>query len=145
MDALTPARPALRLHGRNMNTVSAPDRPPCFTHLNFRSLCLQPPAKLSISLLYVTPQLIELPNASGLGFAFAPQARQLCQAESSSLSYGWIVRLLLLPTPPRGDAVAVGYRPENACLKGTFTPLFSTSICVRLQAHGARASRAPDF
>ena len=36
------------------------------------------------------------------------------QAESRSLSYGLIVHLLRLPTPPRGDAVAVGYRPERA-------------------------------
>jgi hypothetical protein len=44
-------------------------------------------------------------------------------AVSSSLSCGLIVHLLLLPTPPRGDAVAVGYRPENVCLKRTFTSL----------------------
>jgi len=31
--------------------------------------------------------------------------------------------LLLLPTPPRGDAVAFGYRPENVCPKRTFTSL----------------------
>ena len=31
-------------------------------------------------------------------------------AESGSLTYGPIVRLQLLPTPPRGDAVTFGYR-----------------------------------
>ena len=31
--------------------------------------------------------------------------------------------LLLLPTPPLGDAVTVGYGPEIGYLKGTFTPL----------------------
>jgi hypothetical protein len=31
-------------------------------------------------------------------------------AESSSSSYGPIIRLRLLPTPPRGDAVTLGYR-----------------------------------
>ena len=108
-----------------MNTVSVPSRSPCFTHLNFRSLCLQPPSSLSTSLLHVTPQLVGFPNSSGLGFTFTQQARQLCQAESSSLTYGWIVRLLLLPTPPHDDAVAVGYRPENVYLEGTYTPLFS--------------------
>ena len=45
------------------------------------------------------------------------------QAESRSLSYGLIVHLLLLPTPPLGDAVAVGYRPERAYLKRTSTSL----------------------
>ena len=42
-------------------------------------------------------------------------------AESSSLSYGRLPLLLLLSTPPRGDAVTVRYRPEWACLKGTLT------------------------
>jgi hypothetical protein len=110
-----------------VNAVSVPDRSPYFTHLNFRSLCLQPPTSLSTSLLHATPQLIESPDASGLGFAISQQARQHWQAESSSSAYGWIVRLLLLPTPPYGDAVAFGFRPENVCLEGTFTPLFSTT------------------
>jgi hypothetical protein len=90
---------------------------------------------LSPSLLHATPQLVESPNASGLGFTISQQARQLWQAESSSLSYGWNVRLLLLPTPPHDDAVAFGYRPESVYLEGTFTPLFSTINIVRLQAH----------
>ncbi|MBP1599243.1 MAG: hypothetical protein H6Q05_4620, partial [Acidobacteria bacterium] len=47
------------------------------------------------------------------------------------LSYGWIVRLLLLSTPPLDDAVAVGYRPENVCLERTYTPLFSVTDNVR--------------
>ena len=42
-------------------------------------------------------------------------------AESSSFSYGRLLLLPLLPTPPRGDAVTVRYRPEWACLKGTST------------------------
>jgi hypothetical protein len=45
------------------------------------------------------------------------------QTESSSCSYGLVVRLLLLPTPPCGDAVALGYGPESVCPEGTFTPL----------------------
>jgi len=94
-----------------------------------------------MSLSHVTPQLIESPVASGLGFAFTPQARQLWQAESSSLSYRWTVRLLLLPTPSHDDAVAVGYRPENVYLEGTYTPLSSTTTIARSQAHGAPASR----
>jgi hypothetical protein len=57
----------------------------------------------------------------GLGFAIASQARHSRPAESSSLSYGLVVHLLLLPTPPRGDAVAVDYRPESAYLKRTLT------------------------
>ena len=44
-------------------------------------------------------------------------------AVSSSSSYGLVVHLLLLPTPPHGDAVSFGYKPESVCLKGTLTPL----------------------
>jgi hypothetical protein len=39
------------------------------------------------------------------------------------LSYGLVVHLLLLPTPPHGDAVIFGYRPESVYLTGTFTLL----------------------
>ena len=55
---------------------------------------------------------------------FAMIVSRLCPllpAESRSLYYGPIIRLGLLPTPPRGDAVTFDYRPENACLKGTRT------------------------
>jgi hypothetical protein len=62
----------------------------------------------------------------GSGLHLSLAGSPVWSAESSSLSYGWIVRLLLLPTPPHDDAVTVGYRPENVCLKGTCTPLFST-------------------
>ena len=134
MDALTPARPALRFRTGNMNSVSVPSRSPYFTHLNFRPLRLQPPPSLSPPLLHVTPQLVESPDLPGLGFTFPQQAHQIWQAESSSSSYGWAVRLLLLPTPPLGDAVAVGYRPENVYLKGTSTPLFSTMQCALVGA-----------
>jgi len=126
MNALTPAGPASRPSQAD-TPVLVPSRSPCFTHLNFRSLRLQPPPSLSVSLLHVTPQLIESPACTGLGFANSQQARQRWQAESSSLPYGWTVRLLLLPTPSHDDAVAFGYRPENVYLEGTFTPLFSTN------------------
>src|SRR5882672_1118823 len=49
-------------------------------------------------------------------------------AESSFLSYGLVVHLLLLPTPPLGDAVAFGYRPESICLKRTYTSLTSRAL-----------------
>ena len=44
--------------------------------------------------------------------------------ETGSLYYGLVVHLLLLSTPPCGDAVTVGYRPESVCLKWTLTTLF---------------------
>ena len=46
----------------------------------------------------------------GLGFAIESQARRTLTAETGSLSYGLVVHLLLLSTPPHGDAVTVGYR-----------------------------------
>lgn len=99
-----------------------------------------------MSLLHVTPQLTESPACTGLGFTISQQARQLWQAESSSTcAYGWTVRLLLLPTPPHSGAVAVGYRPENVYLEGTYTPLFSFTNNVRSQAHWDAAQRRPDF
>ena len=42
-------------------------------------------------------------------------------AESSSCHYGLPVRLALLPTPSRDNAVTVGYRTEQVILKGTCT------------------------
>jgi len=44
------------------------------------------------------------------GFAFSQPARRHYPAESSSLYCAPPVRLQLLPTPPRGDAVTFGYR-----------------------------------
>ena len=58
---------------------------------------------------------------SGLRHPLAGSPRR--PAELRSSSYGPIVHLRLLSTPPRGDAVTFGYRPENACLEGTCTPL----------------------
>jgi hypothetical protein len=42
---------------------------------------------------------------------------------SHSPCYGPVFHLLLLSTSPRGDAVAVGYGPENLCPERTCTPL----------------------
>ena len=58
-----------------------------------------------------------------LGFAIALQARHDSRPNRVHLRYGLNVHLRLLPTPPRGDAVTFGYRPESACPKGTSTPL----------------------
>ena len=44
-------------------------------------------------------------------------------AELRSSSYGPMIHLRLLSTPPHGDAVTFGYRPESACLEGTSTLL----------------------
>src|SRR6266498_418959 len=62
------------------------------------------------------------------------QARQGYQAESSSSSYGLVVHLLLLPTPPLGDAVAFGFRPESVYLERTCTSLIVRAL--RRTCHG---------
>jgi len=60
-------------------------------------------------------------SLAGLDFAFDRQARRSHPAESSLLSYGLVVHLLLLSTTHRCVAVAFGYRPESVCLERTFT------------------------
>ncbi len=52
-------------------------------------------------------------------------------------SYGPMVHLRLLSTPPRGDAVTFSFRPESACLKGTCTPLIQYTF------RRTRAGRKP--
>ena len=64
----------------------------------------------------------------GQGFTSGSQARRVRQAESSSSSCGLVSHLRLLPTPPLGDAVTFGYRPESVCLKRTCTSL---NVCAR--------------
>jgi len=41
---------------------------------------------------------------------------------------GLVVHLLLLPTPPRGDAVAIGYGLGNVCPRWTCTTLISHAL-----------------
>ncbi len=127
MGALTPVRPALRLICAfalyRMNSGTYTNRSPRFTRVAFLTIP-SPIIRRGLSQLYhATPQLDRSPlvavQASPLGCRLTfPR-----QTESSSCSYGLVVRLLLLPTPPRGDAVAFGYGPESVCPEGTFTPL----------------------
>jgi hypothetical protein len=49
-------------------------------------------------------------------------------------SCGLAPHLRVLPTPPHGDAVPVGYRPESVCLKRTCTSL---NVCARGRTRGA--------
>ena len=77
--------------------------------------------------------LTRYPSADGLpvsgsGLRHFPAGSPRHKAESRSSSCGPIIHLLLLPTPPRDDAVAVGYRPESACLEGTSTLLYARAF-----------------
>ena len=56
------------------------------------------------------------------------------QAETSSSSYGLVTRQRLLSTPPHGDAVTVGYRPENVCLDRSRT---CQTVCARTRTRMA--------
>ena len=67
-------------------------------------------------------------------------------AESSSSTYGLVVLLLLLPTPPRGDAVTVGYMPESDYMRRTCTSLI---VCphrrTRVRIAHQRAAHPTNF
>jgi len=127
MGALTPVRPVLRpIHAfalYRMNSGTYTNRSPRFTRVAFLTIPSPIIRRVLSPLCHATPQLDRFPLLRGPGFTFGMQARHLRQTESSSSSYGLVVRLLLLSTSPRGDAVAIGYGPESVCPKGTFTPL----------------------
>src|SRR5258708_14206911 len=88
----------------------------------------------------------------GLRLWLAGSPRQ--QAESSlrrltgvNLCYGLVVRLRLLPTPPRGDAVTVGYRGARRTPARTCTSLIqrtyrrtSTAASRRLEGRAATSA-----
>ena len=126
MSALTPVRPVLRpihaLASFRMNSGTYSNRSPRFIALVFRPFRLQPSG-------VAHRRFITLPLSSigfrfrGLGFATGMPAFPYHQTESSSFPYGLGVRLLLLPTPPHGDAVALGFGPESVCPERTSTSL----------------------
>ena len=108
-----------------MNTALTTGSSPFFTYAAFGSV--PPPTTshapdaaflLTVTLVPLVPNRISMHSGAHavfsarqavLGFAFRQQARRTCQAESSSLSYGPVLHLPLLPTPLRSGAVRVGY------------------------------------
>ena len=80
-----------------------------------------------------------------------------CLAESCSPGhvsqypcYGPVFHLQQLPTPPHGDAVALGYGPENACPERTYTSLTkhthertSAAHCAARPSHGTGSILCP--
>ena len=64
---------------------------------------------------------VEHSDSDGPGFTIRRQARQTDRPNRVHKSYGLVVLLQLLPTPPRDDAVTFRYRPESAYLKRTHT------------------------
>jgi hypothetical protein len=101
-----------------MNSVPVPGRSPCLTCKAFTTIPPPSTPRTPDVALARYPSAHRAISRLRLSSAGSP----VRQAESSSLSCGLVVHLLLLPTPPRGDAVTVDYRPESVCLKGTSTP-----------------------
>jgi hypothetical protein len=135
MDALTPASPLgssapwiasmnTLLSGRQVSLIHT------LSLLTIPSPTTWPPRW---SLFHATPQR-HRSRFPVLDFALGMQAHRGYPAESSFLSYGLVVHLLLLPTPPLGDAVAFGFRPESVYLERTSTSLSARAL--RRTCHG---------
>jgi len=127
MGALTPVGSVLRpIHAFalfRMNSALVSNRSPRFTASAFLTIP-SPHTRRAPRRRFITLPL----SSTGLRFSRSRLHHVLAGspsrlAESSSSSYGLVVRLLLLPTPPHDDAVTGGYGPESVCPKGTFTPL----------------------
>src|SRR6185295_17744 len=99
-----------------------------------RPFCLQPPHAPHRRFLTLPLSAMGFPCGSGLRPWSVGSPKH--QAESSSSVCGPVSHLRLLPTPPRGDAVIFGSRPESVGLK---------RICTSLNecAHGRTDRRRP--
>ena len=123
MEALTPVGPALRSRTGCLNTVSF-NRQVSLIHASDRPI-IPPPTTLGLppSLSHPTPQRVGLLTPVSPGFATESQARQL----SGRIAFVILRTDRSPPAAPhpasRTDAVAVGYRPERAYLKRTYTSL----------------------
>ena len=122
-----------------MNALLSPPRSPSLWRLTFCPFRPQPPSCLFPSpafaryfsrlgcRVYPPGDLLGRGTAvarSGVHHSFASSPTGL--AESGSLSYGLDVHLQLLPTPPHGDAVTIGYRFRNVKPGGDFHPTDQT-------------------
>ena len=135
MGALTPARGcACGLLNLAHIPCSLPRRSLHFTGITFRALRLQTPHRLLRSLCHLSCQRRRLPAHRGSGLRLSIGSSPVGTAESSSCHYGLPVRLALLPTPPRDDAVTVGYRTETGIPEGDL----HLSDVARLWTHDGR-------
>jgi hypothetical protein len=141
MGALTPVRGrACGLLSLAPSPCDRPHRSLHFTYITFRALRLQPPRRSTRSLWHLSCQRHGLPARHGSGLRQSIGGSPDGKAESSSSSYGLPVRLPLLSTPPRGDAVTVGYRTETGIPQGDF----HLSDVVRLWTHDGRNTPGHD-
>ena len=127
MDALTPARPVLRLSTQNEHRpyngqvslvhMTQASLHSVTKHLTRPTTAFRCPPSVMGSL-----DQRSTPSLSRSGLRLESGGSSLRTAESCShCCYGLHVRLRLLPTPPRGDAVTVGYR-ERASPVGGLPP-----------------------
>ena len=141
MDALTPARPVLRLLKQNERRPfngqvslvhkARPSMHSVTIHLTRPIIAFMLPAQRDglpgscgfratrVRLRGFYQPEASLRSRSGLRLESAGSS--LRAAETCSLYYGLHVRLRLLPTPPHGDAVTFGYR-ERASPGGGLSP-----------------------
>jgi hypothetical protein len=128
MAALTPARARpLPVRSQSSSRSQPAGRSPCFTCMAVNPVP-SPTTQWRHPLAFARyPSAVSTSASVGAGGAGLRQSLADSpphQAESrSSLSYGPESHLPLLRTPPRGDALMFGYRPESACLTRTSTSL----------------------
>src|SRR5262249_11121272 len=89
---------------------------------------------LDVQPLNLTPMRVAPTTLPAVGETLVVALFLQLSGASLSSPGGGLRRLPLLPTPPRSDAVTVGYRPEQVYLKRTCTSLDRT----RSRAHGRR-------
>jgi len=90
----------------------------------FGPFCLQTPECPQHRFLTLPLSSLDFPpEHCGFGLRLWLAGSPLTPAVSSSLSYGRVLHLQLLPTSPHGNAVSFAFRPENVCLKRTSTSL----------------------
>ena len=99
--------------------------------MSFRSFRLQPPDAPCRRFDTLPISAAGFPAWAGSGLRHSLAGSPMRPAESSSSSCRLSVRLRLLSTSSRDNAVSIGYRPENVCLEGTCTLLCHA----RSQAH----------
>jgi len=135
MDALTPARLALRTHARGSEhqPFTGQVSPVHVTRTSMHSITkhLTRPV-IASTLLAQRDRLPEAalmgsPGCSRSGLRLESGGSSQRTAESCSLSYGLHVRLRLLSTPPHGDAVTFDYRERASPGRG-LSPLRSCAL-----------------
>ena len=141
ISALTPARGcACGLLNLAHIPCSLPRRSRHVTCITFRALRLQPPHRLLRSLWHLSCQRRRLPAHRGSGLRLSIGGSPVGTAESSSCHYGLPIRLPLLPTPSRDDAVSVSYRTETGIPEGDL----HLSDVARLGTHDGRHKTGHD-